>query len=333
MVSRFQVEEPVTCDLEPETLYDTVTVLASNFRCGVLSSDNTMELRHLRYFVAVAEQLHFRHAAEMVHVAQPALSQQIRQLEAEIGVTLFERSHHKVRLTPAGKAFYENAQRILEQADRAVAKARNVELGDAGTIRIGFVSTAAIRVLPDAMKKLQKQVPSAEVELNELAAGEQIERLYREQLDVGFVHAKLSQDVLKTMVVARERVIAAVPDSCELAGRARVDLKDLSSWPAIMPAGHSSSGFYEQVRAAYQLAGVRPERVHYTRLLQTGLLLVAAGVGVSLVPESFQSIHVKGIAYKRLKVEPPLCELVAAWRRDNNSPLLKRFVRSLPELS
>jgi DNA-binding transcriptional LysR family regulator len=291
-----------------------------------------VELRHLRYFVAVAEQLHFRHAAEIVHVAQPALSQQIRQLEKELGVTLLERSRHQVRLTPAGKAFYESALGVLRQADQAAAKARKVDSGDAGTIRIGFVSTAAIRVLPDGVKRLQKQVPAAEVELSELAAGEQIDGLYREQLDIGFVHAKLSRDVLGTRVVARDRLIAAVPDSSPLARCRRVDLRDLASWPAIMPAGHSSSGFYEQVRMAYQMAGVRPERVHYTRLLQTGLLLVAAGVGVSLVPESFQLIHVRGVAYKKLRVEPPLCEMVAAWRRDNASPLLARFVRCLPEL-
>lgn len=290
-----------------------------------------MELRHLRYFVVVAEQLHFRHAAEIVRVAQPALSHQIRQLEEELGVTLFERSRHKVRLTPAGKAFYEKAQSILQQAGQAVTEARQVARGEAGTIRIGFVSTAAIRVLPDVVKKLQAQEPSADVEWSELAAGEQIDGLYREQLDIGFVHAKLSRDVLKTMVVARDRLVAAVPASCQLAGCRRVDLKELASWPAIMPAGHSTSGFFEQVRLAYQMAGVRPERVHYTRLLQTGLLLVAAGVGVSLVPESFQSIHVRGVVYKSLKVEPPLCELVAAWRRDNASPLLRRFLKCLPE--
>jgi DNA-binding transcriptional LysR family regulator len=291
-----------------------------------------MELRHLRYFIAVAEQLHFRHAAEIVHVAQPALSQQIRQLEAELGATLFERSRHKVELTPAGKAFYEKAQSILKQTSQAAAEARKIERGDAGTIRIGFVSTAAIRVLPDAIKKMQKLIPSAEVELNELAAGEQIDGLYREQLDVAFVHAKLSQDVLKTRIVARDRLVAAVPDSYGLTGCKRVDLKKLAAWPAIMPAGHSSSGFFEQVRTAYQLAGVWPERIHYTRLLQTGLLLVAAGVGVSLVPESFQSIHVKGVVYKKLQVEPPLCELVAAWRGDNALPLLSRFIKNLPEL-
>lgn len=289
-----------------------------------------MELRHLRYFAAVAEQLHFRRAAEILHIAQPALSQQIRQLEEEIGVMLFERSRHKVRLTTAGKAFYDNTVRILEQADQAVTRARRVESGDAGLLRIGFVSTAAIHVLPVAMKKLQKQVPLAEVALSELAAGEQIEGLYREQLDIAFVHAQLPEDVLQTKVVARDRMIAAVPASSKLAASRRIDIKDLAAWPAIMPAGHSSSGFYEQVRMAYQRAGVRLERIHNTRLLQTGLLLVAAGVGVSLVPESFQSIHVKGVAYRKLLAEPPLLELMAVWRRDNGSPLLRRFIENLP---
>lgn len=291
-----------------------------------------MELRHLRYFVVVAEHLHFRHAAEIVRVAQPALSRQIRQLEEELGVALFERSQHKVRLTPAGKIFYEKAQHILDAAGQAVTVARNVERGASGIIRVGFVSTAAIRVLPDAMKKLRRQAPAAEFELNELAAGEQIDGLYREQLDIAFVHAKLSQDVLKTRVVARDRLLAAVPESSALASGRHVNMKDLVEWPAIMPAGHSTSGFFEQVRMAYQMAGVRPERVHYTRLLQTGLLLVAAGVGVSLVPESFQAIHVKGVTYRKLQVAPPLSELVAAWRRDNTSLLLERFIADLPDL-
>jgi DNA-binding transcriptional LysR family regulator len=291
-----------------------------------------VELRHLRYFVAVAEQLHFRHAAKIVNVTQPALSQQIRQLEKELGVVLLERSRHQVRLTPAGKVFYENALGVLRQVDLAAAKARKVDSGDAGTIRIGFISTAAIRVLPDGVKRLQKQVPAAEVELSELASGEQIDGLYREQLDIGFVHAKLTRDVLGTRIVARDRLIAAVPESGALARCRRVDIRDLACWPTIMPASHSSSGFHEQVRMAYQMAGVRPEQVHYTRLLQTGLLLVAAGVGVSLVPESFQLMHVRGVAYRRLRVDPPLCEMVAVWRRDNALPLLARFIRCLPEL-
>ena len=262
-----------------------------------------MELRHLRYFAAVAEQLHFRHAAELVHVAQPALSQQIRQLEEEIGVKLFERSRHKVRLTPAGKAFYENTQRILRQVDQAVSKAKKVELGDAGSIRIGFVSTAAIRVLPDAVKKLQKQAPSAEVELNELSAGEQIDGLYREQLDIGFLHAKLSQDILKTKTVARDRLVAAVPAASKLAGRTRVDLKIwlhgrqscrpvtqarvstsrcawLTRWPACGPEC-----------ALYSTAANRapPGGGGNGSIARTGIVPVDAP---------------QGVAYKKLKVEP-----------------------------
>jgi DNA-binding transcriptional LysR family regulator len=291
-----------------------------------------VELRHLRYFVAVAELLHFRHAAERVHVAQPALSLQIRQLEKEIGVTLFVRSHHKVQLTPAGKAFYEKAQAILRQTGQAVAEARKVEQGEAGTIRVGFVSTAAISVLPGVMKALQAQVPAADIELRELAPGEQIDSLYREQLDIGFVHAKLTRDILETLTVQREKLILALPQALALEGNSRVDLREIASLTAIMPARHTSSGLYEQVMTAYQMAGVVPERVHYTRLLQTSLLLVGAGIGVSVIPESFRAIHVGGVVYRGLQVEPPLCELTAAWRRDNKSPLLKRFVQELRRL-
>jgi DNA-binding transcriptional LysR family regulator len=285
-----------------------------------------MELRHLRYFVAVAEELHFRHAAEVVHVSQPALSQQIKQLEDEIGVTLFIRSHHGLQLTPAGKAFYEEAENILEGAKVAVANARKVEHGEAGTIKIGFVSTAAINVLPAALKHLRDCVPAAEVELKELAPGEQIEFLYRSQLDIGFLHAKLADDVLDSCTVARERLILALPDKGRHTREPVVDLKDLAGETAIMPARLAISGYYEHVRAAYQMAGVLPEKVHHTRLVQTGLLLVGAGLGISIVPESFRSIRVKGVIYKKLAIEPPAAELIAAWRRDNNSPLLMRLL-------
>jgi DNA-binding transcriptional LysR family regulator len=258
-----------------------------------------MELRQLRYFVIVAEQLHFRHAAEIVRVAQPALSQQIQQLEKEIGVVLLERSRHKVVLTAAGKAFYKYAQGILNQASRAVVQARQVQQGDAGTIRIGFVSTAMISILPEAMKGLQAAIPSVEFELKELGPADQIAALYLDQLDVGFFHAtRLREDALAVVVVAKERIVAAVPTSCELARKGTIEMKDLAPWTAIMPAINSMSGFLENVRMAYQSAGVVPERIHHTGLLQTGLILVGAGMGVSLVPASFKSIRVRGVAYK-----------------------------------
>jgi DNA-binding transcriptional LysR family regulator len=291
-----------------------------------------MELRHLRYFVAVAEALHFHRAAEVVHVAQPALSQQIRQLEQEIGVLLFERSHHKVLLTEAGKAFYLKAQSILKETRQAVTVARDVQHGNAGTAVIGFVSTAAIGVLPKVLANFREQAPRAEVELQELAPNEQIDSLYRGSIDLGFFHAKLDESAFDSLVVSRDRLIVALPKANKFARRAIINLKDLADETAIMPARHSTSGYFELARAAYQAAGIQPKRVHHTRLLQTGLLLVGAGLGVSLVPDCFRGIRVTGVVYRKLSIEPAPIELLAAWRRDNASPLLLRMIANLRTL-
>lgn len=187
-----------------------------------------MELRHLRYFVAVAEELNFRRAAEVVRIAQPALSQQIKQLEDEIGVALFARNHHKVELTAAGKVFYARAQTILKEARQAVAAVRAVEQGEAGTIRIGFVSSAAISVLPSLLDFLRTELPLAEVELKELAPGEQIDALYHEKLDVGLFHAELKDALFETSIVSCERLIVAVPDNSRFAHHSTIDLREPS---------------------------------------------------------------------------------------------------------
>jgi len=184
-----------------------------------------MELRHLKYFVAVAEELNFRRAAEIVHVAQPALSQQIKQLEDEIGVTLLERSQHKVRLTPAGQAFYARALAILRDAKQAMADARAVEDGEAGTLAIGFVSSAAISVLPTLLTFIRTQLPLAEVDLKERAPGEQIDCLYHDTLDLGLFHAQLEDAAFETAVVARERLIVALPSANRFARSKQIDLR------------------------------------------------------------------------------------------------------------
>lgn len=288
-----------------------------------------MELRQLKYFVAVAEVLHFRHAAEIVHVAQPALSQQIRQLEQEIGAKLFERSHHKVQLTPAGKAFHSRAQSILKAVKQAVTDTLAVDHGEAGTVVIGFVSTAAVSVLPKVMAKIREDMPRAEVELKELATGEQIDGLYRSTIDIGFFHAKLENPALESVVVARDRLVVAMPKKNRFATRPRVNLKDLVDETVIIPARHARAGYFERVLAAYQDAGILPERVHHTGLVQSGLLLVGAGIGVSLVPECFTRIRIGGVVYRRLTSEPVPIDLLAAWRRDNASPVLARMIAEL----
>ncbi len=288
-----------------------------------------MELRHLKYFVAVAEELNFRRAAEFVHIAQPALSQQIKQLEDELGVALFARSRHKVELTAAGKTFYTSAQMILREAKRAVADARAVEQGEAGRITLGFVSSAAISVLPSLLAFIRTQLPRAEVELKELAPGEQIDALYHDRLDLGLFHAELKDAMFETAVVSRERLIIALPSANRLARHKQIDLREVAEETVIIPARHATAGYFERARSVFQAAGVMPERIYHTSLLQTGVLLVGAGLGISLVPESFQRMKVQGVAYRPLTDAAPTIDLIAAWRRDNTSPLLGRMAEEI----
>ncbi|MBS1806756.1 MAG: LysR family transcriptional regulator [Acidobacteria bacterium] len=292
-----------------------------------------MELRHLRYFVAVAEELNFRRAAEVVHIAQPALSQQIKQLEDEMGVTLFARTHHKVQLTEAGQAFYLRAQAILQETQHAVQDARAVECGEAGRLTIGFVSAAAIQVLPMFLHQLRTARPHAEVELKERAPGEQIDDLYNRKLDLGLFHANLEDDLFETALVARERLIVALPAENPFARRDLIDLRELARETVIMPARHATPGYFERARSAYQAVGVMPERIYHTSLLQTGLLLVGAGLGISLLPESFQNIQMRGVVYRQLTHAAPTIDLIAAWRRDNTSRLLEWLTTKIKAFS
>ncbi|HKX31728.1 MAG TPA: LysR substrate-binding domain-containing protein [Blastocatellia bacterium] len=288
-----------------------------------------MELRHLRYFVAIAEELNFRRASKIVHIAQPALSQQIKQLEDELGVALFVRSHHKVELTAAGRTFYASAQMILKEARQAVADARAVEQGEAGRITVAFVSSAAISVLPSLLTFIRVQLPRAEVELKELAPGEQIDALYHHKLDLGIFHAQLEDAAFETAVMAREALIVALPGANRFAKNRSIDLHEIAGETIIIPARHATPGYFERARAAFQAAGVLPERIYHTSLLQTGLLLVGAGLGISLVPESFRRIKVQGVVYRPLANGSPTIDLIAAWRRDNNSPLLARLANEI----
>jgi DNA-binding transcriptional LysR family regulator len=196
----------------------------------------------------------------------------------------------------AGLTFYARAQTILRDAQRAVVEAQAVEAGEAGTVTIGIVSSAAISVLPKLLHYLCERLLRAAVELRELPPGEQIEALYRDKLDLGFFHAQLQDEIFNTVIVARERLLAALPSESPLTQHQRVDLKDLAQETVIMPARYTTPGYFELARATFHSVGVLPERIYHTNLLQTGLLLVGAGVGVSLVPESFKRVQVKGVA-------------------------------------
>lgn len=286
-----------------------------------------MDVRHMRYFLVVAEELHFRRAADLLHLAQPSLSQQIHQMEEELGVTLLARSKRKVELTEAGKVMLDRARRILGQIDETVQTVRDIGLGNAGRFTIGFVSAAIVGVLPGVFKRFRSECPSVDLQLNECEPENQIEGILRGDLNVGFMHARLEGDKLACLVVQREGLMVALP--AEVKGKGAVDLRSFRDHTSIIPSPFSMHGFSEHVHHAYELAGITPSKVLSARSIMIGIHLVAAGMGIAVVPASFTSVKVEGVIYRPLKFQPPKAELLAVWRRDNESPLLNRFVEML----
>ncbi|WP_306601889.1 LysR substrate-binding domain-containing protein [Geothrix sp. 21YS21S-2] len=291
-----------------------------------------MELRQLKYFIATAEELHFRKAAERVHVAQPALSQAIHQLEEEIGTLLFERNNRNVALTAAGRVFYARARVMADNACMAVHEARGVGRGDAGMVAIGFISTAAMKVLPATLKHFKEVIPAAQLELRELGPGEQMEELARGQLDIGITISEVLDEGFGVLEICREPLIAALPDRPPYAASDHVDIRDLVDETIITPSRHPRRGYYETVADAYRKAGVKPANIQCVRMIQTGLMLVGADLGIALVPESFKAIQIKGVIYRPLAEPRPEIAVSAVWRSDNVSPLLHKFITELGEL-
>ena len=291
-----------------------------------------MELRKLRYFIATAESLHFRKAADLVNVTQPALSKQIHELEEEIGVLLFVRNNRRVELTPAGKVFYDRARVILDSAVKALHEARNVGRGLAGTVHIGFLTTA-MQVLPKALLRFRTAVPSAEIDLLELGPEEQMDELKKGGLDIGILIAEVLDQDFEVTELSRNKLIAALPEIEVFTRSADVALKDLSQWTTIVPVRHSRHGYYENVMAAYQKARVHPERIQTVRMIQTGIALVGGGLGIALVPESFSLLQVRGVVFRPLRDVMQETTLIAAWRKGNSSPMLREFIRVLTEKS
>jgi DNA-binding transcriptional LysR family regulator len=290
-----------------------------------------MDLRQMRYFLAVAEELHFRRAAEKLHLSQPSLSQQIRQMEEELGVKLFERTNRKVQLTQAGEAFLPRVRNILQGMDDAVQEIGRIDQGLGGVLTISFVSTALVGVLPTVMKILQTQAPGVELQLKECEPKEQIASILHGTADIGFMHAKLDDDQLASIVIQRDELVVALPSDIQEDGP--VDLHNYIQYAAIMPSPFTAFGFYNHVQRAYHLAGLTPSKIIYTNLIIGGINLVAAGMGIALVPASFQYIQVKGVIYRPLMTPPPAVKLLAVWRRNSTSKLLQRFLEILKHCS
>ena len=287
-----------------------------------------MELRHLRYFVAVGEELSFTRAAERLHIAQPPLSQQIRQLEEELGVTLLERAARPVRLTEAGLLLLDRARELLAALEATVADTRRIGRGQAGRLMIGFAGSAMYVGLPDIIGAFRDACPDVEIALDEMLAAEIAEALRQRRIDVGFARPPLlPEDGFAQRPFAEEPYVAALPRRHPLAGLDDIALAELSDDPFILYPGRPEPTVTGLIMAACGAAGFTPQIAQEARHLQTVISLVAVGVGVSLVPVSAARAQVRpGVVYVKLRSPAPMAPLSVAWRDGNVSPALRTFL-------
>jgi DNA-binding transcriptional LysR family regulator len=284
-----------------------------------------IEARHLRYFVAVAEERGFRRAAERLHVSQPPLSQQVAQLEERVGAQLLVRSRQGVALTRAGEAFLRDARTVLADLDRAVETARRAGAGETGLVRVGFVGSAVFPVVPDIVRAFRAARPDVEVRLRELPTAAQLDALTEGALDVGFARLPLEAPELAVERVAREPVVAALPEGHPLTERAIVRLDALAREPFVMFPRAQAPRFFDHLVASVAATGVVPRVVQEAPEMQTIVSLVASGLGVSLVPASVSALALGGVAYRAIHGGPD-AELAVVWRRDRADPAVAAFV-------
>jgi DNA-binding transcriptional LysR family regulator len=290
-----------------------------------------MELRHLRYFVAVAEELHFRHAAERLHVAQPAVSDQIRKLEVEIGVRLLARDQRSVALTPAGAAMLEEARRVLRQADDAQRAAREAHEGALGRLRLGYVPDALPAVVPRRLRRFAAQVPGIDVTLEPGRSLRLLEDVRARRLDLAVVCLPAPVRDLHVVTIARDTAVAAVPDGHPCAGEAQIALAWLESTRLIQLARPINPAFYDGVLGACRAAGVSPALIEIDEpAVDRVLLSVACGAGVAVLPASVAArFAAPGVRFAPLTEPAPVCEvaLVARPEPSTTTAALLRLLR------
>ncbi len=289
-----------------------------------------MELRHLRYFVAVAEERHVTRAAERLGMQQPPLRPQIQALEAELEVQLFRRKPRGVELTQAGEALFADAQAILARVEHAVAATRRAARGEQGRIAIGFTSSVPFHpFMPRIIRSFREAHPLISLVLEEGGTSELVEALRQERVDAAFIRSPVGDPLgLEVRPLLEEGMVVALPAGHELAQqRAPLPLSALAGETFILYRRPSGPGLYDSILAGCHRAGFSPRVGQEAPRMLSTLNLVAAGLGVSIVPESMQGLHMDGVVFNPLKDRPPLrAPLTFAHRRNERSPVVQRFI-------
>ena len=290
-----------------------------------------MERRHLRYLTTVAQTRHFGHAAGRLHMAQSPLSQQIRQLEAELSAELLARTTRQVNLTPAGDIFYADAVRILRAVESAELHVRQFAKGKSGTLRMGFTGFASYRQLPEIARLAREFLPEVTLEIHtDMLTPTQESALLDSELDIAVLRPPTRSDGTSLRTIAREPLVLALPEAHLLAAEPSVSMSELSAEKFIMYPESSRSVVNDAIVKSCLASGFYPQVEHETAKTSTVLSLVAAGLGIALVPDSARSRTLAGVVYRNL-LDAETIELALAWRRDVQSPLVERLINILDD--
>lgn len=293
-----------------------------------------MDLKRLRYFVTVAEELHFGHAAKKLHITQPPLSQQIQLLEHELGMTLFNRTRRRVELTSIGKVFLLEARALLKQSEEAVARTRRVQRGEAGRLSLGWMPWSVLTPLPFMIREFCERFPDVHLDVHSLSAEGQLEALHEGTIDAGFVlwtsdfglPARTGR--LKTEIILKPPLVVVVPQNHRFASSGRVEIPELADEPYVLFKRESGQVFYDYVISFYQRNGLRLNIRHEADHPSTVLGLVAAGLGITILPYT-SSQGIPGVVCCDLPAASPQLEIALTWRPQNDSTLLANFTKTI----
>lgn len=293
-----------------------------------------LETRQLKYFIAVAEELHFGRAAQRLHISQPPLSQQIRQLEDDLGVQLFERTQRMVRLTYAGEVFLAQARAALFKCEEAVDIVRAAARGEAGLLRFGYTAASAYSIIAPLIQAFKARHPRVEVAMQEAVSGDQVRDLAQGRLDVGLVRPLAEWPGLVHELLLEERLIVALPVNHALAQQRSVSLEDLQGQPFIGFGGQGSRYFHDMIDGLLRSAGVAPEIVQRATQPHAVVALVGAGLGLAVVPDAAARVHMDRVVYRPLHADAlPQPQLHLCWRADAATPLVRHFLEVAREVA
>lgn len=289
-----------------------------------------MDIRKMKYFITVAEELNFSRAAERLMMAQPPLSQEIRKLEEELGVQLLHRTKRMVELTDAGKIFLEGARQTLLQVDRTIKETQLADEGKIGHLIIGFVDSTETVI--NILKSFRERFPKIQLILREMTTDQQIKALYEKQIHIGFIRSKQNNEILYSEVCSKERLKLVLYEDHPLVSLPNISIKELVDEPFVLFPRHFGSNFYDLIISYFWEHGVSLNIVQEAIQMQTIVNLVAAGMGISVVPSSVESYKKSGVMYKDIQEHTPEINLYAGWRQDEKSVVLENFLAVVREI-